>query len=133
MIYLLDTDIINYILRDTSPYLDRYQRELGAGARFILSPFVHYEITRYFRLRGMHRLQNGYHQLIQSWVQVEIIDSDWDIAADLWANRHRQGSPIEDSDLLIAFTALKSEATLVTNNKRHFGGFDLAIIDWSIP
>jgi predicted nucleic acid-binding protein len=56
---------------------------------------------------------------------------DWRTAADLWASRHRAGKPITDSDLLIAVSALKSGATLATNNLRHFDDLGLSLETWT--
>ena len=132
MSYLLDNDKVNYVLRRISPSLERYEYELRTGSRFVLSPVVHFEVTRYMKLKGSVRLQRAYEQLIQSWETVDIVGSDWETATDLWAVRHRRGRPITDADLLIAVTALKTGAILVTNNTRHYEGLGLTLENWSV-
>lgn len=42
-------------------------------------------------------------------------------SAELYADLRRQGTPVDDTDLLIAGVALEYNLTLVTNNLRHFG------------
>jgi len=57
--------------------------------------------------------------------------ADWQAAAKLWAELHRTGRSTEDRDLLIAISALKEQATLVTNNTRHFEGLGVPLVNWS--
>src|SRR5438128_1882932 len=131
MSYMVDVDILNYILKKRSPAFARFRAAVRGGASFFLSPVVHYEITRYFKLTNRQRLLRAYERLIVTWEPIVVGAEDWDLAADLWAERHRQGKPIQDADLLIAVTALKAGAVLVTNNTRHFEGLGLVIENWT--
>lgn len=112
------------------PVKDRYRAAAQAGARFALSVVVNYEVVRYLRLRGSTRMERDYHSLVSNWTLVELTSADWDTAADLWVARHRKGRPIEDADLLIAVTALKAGAVLVTNNTRHYADLGLTLENW---
>ena len=120
MIYLSDTNTINYAIKSNAIVQAHFARGLAAGATFALSAFVHYEVTRYLKLKGSTRLARDYANLTANWPRIEIMTTDWDDAADLWAAQHRVGQPIDDADLLIAISALKVGATVVTNNTRHF-------------
>jgi tRNA(fMet)-specific endonuclease VapC len=131
--YLLDADTVNYLLKTRSPVKERFREATGAGASFVLSVIVHYQITRYLKLKAATRVQQFYVTLVSNWQLVGMDASDWDTAADLWAQRHRVGKPIEDADLLIAVAALKTGATLVTNNTRHFSDLGLAMENWTSP
>jgi predicted nucleic acid-binding protein len=131
--YLLDADTLNYILKSISPALERFEAATRAGASFILSPTVHYQITRYLKLKNATRVLRFYTGLVSGWVAVGLENTDRDTAADLWAQRHRVGKPIQDADLLIAVVALKTGATLVTNNVRHFDGLGLTVENWLLP
>lgn len=102
MRYVLDTDTINYLLKEIQPVPHRFRAVLLARAELILCPLVHYEVTRYLKLKGARRIARGYARLIEEWTRVDFAGEDWDLAADLWAQRHRAGRPIEDYDLLIA-------------------------------
>ena len=46
--------------------------------------------------------------------------STWSKAAELWAHSRTAGAPIADADILIAAQAVELEATLVTDNEKHF-------------
>lgn len=131
MIYLLDTNTLNYVLKQVRPVLDRFEAAVAAGADFVLCPVVHYEATRYYSLKNATRLLHEYQTLVADWNWIDLTGPDWDTTADLWARRHRAGSPIEDADLLIAVTARKAGAVLVTNNGAHFHDLDLSLENWA--
>jgi predicted nucleic acid-binding protein len=133
MIYLPDSDTLNYVIKGIQPAKDRILAATRGGAEFALSLVVHYEVTRYHLLRRTTRLSRLYQQLTADWQRVELTGSDWDKATDLWVMRHRAGRPIEDADLLIAVTALKAGAVLVTNNTRHYEGLGLAMENRMLP
>jgi predicted nucleic acid-binding protein len=59
------------------------------------------------------------------------LKADAAFAANLWAEIHRTGRSTDDRDLLIAISALKEEAMLVTNNTRHFEGLGIPLVDWA--
>ena len=132
MTHLLDADTLNYVLKGLSPPKERLRQATAGGASFVLSLVVHYQITRYLKLKGATRVQRFYEQLVSGWSVVGLEEADWDTAADLWAQRHRVGKPIEDADLLIAVIALKTGATIVTNNTRHFEGLGVAVENWTL-
>ena len=129
--YLLDTNIINYLLKRVRPVTARFDDVVASDAVFWLSPLVHYEVVRYLKLRQSTRLLRDYQRLVADWPVVELSTADWDTAANLWAQRHRAGNPIEDADLLIAVTALKTGAILVTNNAAHFQDLGVALENWA--
>src|SRR5438045_244371 len=110
MIYLLDADILNYLLKNMSPVTQRFREATRLGAGFVLSVTVHYQVSRYLKLKGASRVEQFYANLVANWLPVELNRQDWDTAADLWAQRHRAGKPIQDADLLIAVAALKAGA-----------------------
>jgi len=131
MIYLPDTDTVNYLVKKVGNAPARFRAETAAGASFALSYFVHFEVTRYLKLKGATQSHKRYDNLVADWQRIELQGTDWDDAANLWADRHRIGKPIEDSDLLIALTAKKCGATLVTNNTRHFEGLGVPLENWT--
>lgn len=131
MTYLLDTDTLNYLVKGVPSVAARFRASNEHGATFVLASFVHYEITRYHNLRATPRIASAYKTLIADWRRVDVTGSDWDTAASLWAGRHAVGQPIEDSDLLIALCALKSNAVLVTNNTRHFADLGVVVENWA--
>ncbi len=82
------------------------------------------------RLVGSTRLKRAYDLLVADWTWLDLVREDRDTAAGLWARRHAAGRPIEDSDLLIATGALRADATLVTNNQRHYEDLGVPLDNW---
>ncbi len=131
MIWLPDSDIVNYIIRKREPTVSQYRELVAEGDSFYLAAVVHFEVTRHLLLKGSKRLLREYKELVATWYEISLSWADWNTAATLWESRHRAGRPIEDPDLLIAVCALKAGATLVTNNVRHFVDLGLEIANWA--
>ncbi len=127
---LLDSNIITYILQERAPVLSRFTEALEANAVFLSSDVVEYEIRRYLLLKGANRRLRQYEDLMRDWFPVSLTRSDWTAAAELWSRLHREGRSIDDRDLLIAISARKEQATLVTNNTRHFNHVDVPLLNW---
>ncbi|GAK55586.1 hypothetical protein U27_02420 [Candidatus Vecturithrix granuli] len=55
------------------------------------------------------------------------------IAGDIYAELYKQGTPLDDIDILIAGIALANNLLLITHNRKHFEKIhQLHIEDWSI-
>jgi tRNA(fMet)-specific endonuclease VapC len=128
---LIDTNIITYFLRERELVLSRFTEALKADNVFVSSDVVDYEIRRYLVLKNATRQLARYEALSRDWLPVSLTRDDWRTAAKLWAELHRAGRSIEDRDLLIAISALKEQALVVTNNTRHFEGLGVPLADWS--
>ena len=131
MIYLPDTDTVNYLVKNIAVVQKHYQSAVRAGDSFLLSLMVDFQITRYHSLKNAANVHRLYTNLVVNWERTGIADTDWADAATLWASRHRLGRPIDDADLLIAITAKKCGAVLVTNNTRHFEGLGVPLANWT--
>lgn len=128
---LLDSNIITFILRERPPVTSRFNEALKTDAVFVSSDVVDFEVRRYLLLKGASRQLRRYEDLARHWSPVSLGRNDWLAAAELWAELHRVGRSIEDRDLLIAVSALKERATLVTGNTRHFEQLGVALLDWT--
>lgn len=51
MIFSPDTDTVNFLLKEIGPARERLQAAANAGDTLVLLPVVHYEVTRYLRLK----------------------------------------------------------------------------------
>ena len=117
--WMLDTDTCSYILREHSPeVLDRLDGV--ARSDVAISTVVSAEL-RYGALRVKSKKLAA---TIENWLALFEIAS-WDDAAAQAYVRIRtaveaKGRLIGNLDLLIAAHALSRDATLVTNNTRHF-------------
>ena len=133
MTYLLDTNTISLWLRRQSGVTDRLEDAVLRDSRFCLSPVVHYETLRGLLALDAVRQIVAYRELVTEWDYLPFQQSDWERAAELWAERRALGRPIHDADLLIAVSAIGVEATLVTNNTRDFLDLGVELEDWAQP
>jgi predicted nucleic acid-binding protein len=131
--YLFDTDVISALMKGTGGELLARRLEAAIRDRQAISVITVFEIYYgAYRSRDPQR----YISLFESEVMpsIDIIDFDENaarIAARIWAERERIGSPIAPADLQIAATALASGSILITGNTRHFEGIPgLDIENW---
>ena len=120
MIYLLDTNICIYALKNRPPeVLDRL-REVGRTA-------VGISVITVLELRqGAEKSQQtaaNHARLDLFLAPMELLSFDEEaalVAARVRAHRERRGTPVGDYDCLIAAQALAQDLILVTNNVREF-------------
>jgi predicted nucleic acid-binding protein len=131
MKWLLDTNTLNYLFRNEPTLRGNFEKTRADPDNvFVLSPMVDFEFRRYMVLKNASRNLARYEALVQNWLPPNFLKDDWHLAVSLWADCHRAGLPIDDADLLIAVTALRQNAVLVTSKTRHFVDLGLTLADW---
>ncbi len=134
MLYMLDTDICSYIMRQRPiRVLRTMETEVAADHEICISAITYAELMlgakrsgnpdKHLRLIGevSERLHG-----IRAWGEAAA-----EQFADLQTALFSAGTPIGPNDTLIAAHALSLDATLVTNNTRHFGKVPgLAVVNW---
>ncbi len=130
MLYLIDTDIIMYSLKNENGvnqnFLDRKN-----DPKFI--SVVTYGELLYGAHKSRHFQKNlaTVMRLADIYPILEVDRSVMESFALLKADVSKQGLPQDDLDLLIASTALSHNLTLVTNNQKHFSRIpDLKMENW---
>jgi tRNA(fMet)-specific endonuclease VapC len=123
MLYLLDTDTASYIIKGRHPQLQELRRRVASlSARDLcLSALTQAEL-----LYGLKRLppNHGMHETTLDFLSaIHILD--WPAAgagiyADIYHHLKTEGELIGEFDMLIAAQAISLNATLVTNNLRHY-------------
>ena len=120
MLYLLDTDTCSDTIRGVSAALDTRLAAAKADALMVSA------VTRAELVFGLERRRNprALSRLVHGFLD-RIAVVPWDAAAadrfaQLRALLERNGTPIGTFDTMIAGHALALNATLVTNNSRHF-------------
>jgi len=131
MSYLIDTDIIIYSLKGHPLVHNNLVKNESIPKS--ISVITYGEL-----LFGAKNSQNHEKNLAIVYRIKElfpIIDVDKaiiEVFSELKAGLRKEGSPLDDFDLLIASTALTMNATLVTNNVKHFSRIKgLKIENWS--
>lgn len=131
MRYMLDTNICSYVLRDRPPSVRKRFEKAGAG-NLAISTVVLAEL--YFGA-ARHPKGDAIRREIDDFAsRITILPWDENAAdhyGDIRAMLEKKGTPIGAMDMMIAAHARSLEATLVSNNARHFRQVpDLRWVDW---
>ncbi len=120
MLYMLDTDICSYIIRNRPKHVKEKLKELERNHTIGLSSVVVSELFYGAYKKGSQRLV----RLVESFVNYfEIYSYDLKAAIEygkLRAELERKGITIGAYDLQIAAHAISLNAVLVTNNLKEF-------------
>lgn len=132
MAYLLDTDIVIYWLTDRYSHL-RQKMALMPPEQLHISAITVAEL--YFGAYNSARPRENCALLAELLPELTVLDFDSAagiVFGQLKAELKRNGQLLNDSDLLIAATALAQNLVLVTNNIRHFARIPaLQIENWT--
>ncbi len=131
MLYMLDTNICSYIIRNKPEHIKYKLEEIEKNHRVGLSSIVVSELFYGAYKKKSKKLIS----LIESFVDYfEIYDYDFKAAVEygkLRAELERKGITVGAYDLQIAVHALSLNAVLVTNNLKEFRIIkDLKIESW---
>jgi predicted nucleic acid-binding protein len=131
MIYVLDSNIISYMLKGDAGVSARYHQESDEGNDFVIPPIVFYEIQRWLLAKKLIKKLALFDALCQKVKQAEFDMSVWQMAAQIYAALSQQGNLIDDADIFISAFCLVNGYTLVTNNTRHFEHIlGLKLVNW---
>jgi tRNA(fMet)-specific endonuclease VapC len=135
MIYMLDTNILIYLIKNKPPSIAAHINTLDKDAALCMSFFTYAEL-----LKGAERSTRKAQVLNQLNQLTRIIPVQYDTNHRLCEHYATQftllktaGTPIGANDLWIACHALSQNATLVTHNLREFERIaGLKLDDWAI-
>lgn len=129
--YVLDTNIVSYILRGEQSVAGMYRAEGMKGNEFVLPPVVRYEIIRGLLAKAAMKKLENFEKFCENFDIVEINTPVWHKAAEIYAHLQKMGKSREDADILIAAFCIVNGYTLVTNNTKHFRHVDnLKLVNW---
>jgi tRNA(fMet)-specific endonuclease VapC len=122
MRYMLDTNILIYLIKNKPPSVAERINSLPAGAQLCMSFFTYAEL-----LKGAERSSKKAQVLRQLDLLTRTVKVEFSADAALCRHYAEQfprlkeaGTPIGANDLWIACHALAQDAVLVTNNMREF-------------
>ncbi len=135
MIYMLDTNILIYLLKNKPPAVAERINSLDKAAVLCMSFFTYAEL-----LKGAERSTRKIQVLNQLYQLTQIVSVQYDASPSLCQHYATQftllklaGTPIGANDLWIACHALAQNAILVTHNVREFERVvGLRIEDWAV-
>lgn len=117
MTYLLDTNIVSYILRKNTIVDNRLQEVTRLGEEVFISCISYYEVKRGLIAASATRQLVEFDIFFRKYEvlfldDIEIIENACKIQVDLKTRGHR----LEDADILIAATAITRGLILVSND-----------------
>ncbi|MCE2718479.1 MAG: type II toxin-antitoxin system VapC family toxin [Dolichospermum sp.] len=131
MNYLLDSNIVSYILKKNA-IVDNKLREVNIQGRMVfISCITYYEIKRGLLSINAVKQLSEFHIFFQKYQtlfldDLEIIEKSCEIHAKLKA----KGTPIQDADVLIAATAIVRDLILVSNDSDLLRIEELKLENW---
>jgi tRNA(fMet)-specific endonuclease VapC len=133
--YLLDTNVVVALLRNTPPSVrERFRKAESSGESIAISSVVLFEL--WYGVEKSGRVQENTERLrVLLSGDLDLLDFD-DLDAQttgrVRADLERAGTPIGPYDLLIAGQALRRGLTVVTANSSEFGRVSgLSWEDWT--
>lgn len=132
--YLLDTNIVSYYLRRTSPELERRLNDALAGQSVAISVLTRAEL-RYGQagMTAEDKRRGLIDRFLPRLPNLPWTESAADSYGDIKAEHRRMGSLIGEIDTQIAAHALTEGLVLVTHNTRHFERVPhLKLEDWTM-
>lgn len=131
MIYLIDTDIIIYSLRNDQNVHLNFKKNKGIPKA--ISVVTYGELV--YGARKSRLVQKNLaviRRVTELFPVLDITPSVMDTFGELKAMLESKGNKIDEMDLLIASTALCHNMILVTNNTKHFGRIEgLRLENWT--
>ncbi len=117
MNYLLDTNIVSYILKKNASVNNKLQQVTREGEEVFINCITYYEVKRGLLALNATRQLAEFETFFQKYEvlyldNIEIIET----ACRIHANLKKKGTPIQDADVLIAATAITRGLVLVSND-----------------
>ena len=130
---LIDTDILSLFFRGhpvVTAWFDAYTK---THSQINISIITSYEILSGLKHRDAHRQLAVFLKFSAQNRVCPLTEASVARSADIYAVMRKQGTPIDDIDILIAGVALEHDWVLVSRNVRHFARIeDLVVEDWTM-
>ena len=132
MIYMLDTNICSFIIREKPLDIKEKLKEYEKEHIIALSSIVVSELLYGAKKRKSKKLNYIVEKFIDNFVIYDFDKSASKEYANIRVSLEKKGQIIGSNDLFIASHAKSLDATLVTNNIKEFQRVDgLKVEDWS--
>lgn len=130
-VFILDSNIVSFYLRQNQKIIQKVYDELAAGNVIQISPIAYYEVRRGLMAIQANRRFKEFAALCDVLGIGQLDNRLLDTAAEIYTELKNQKQTIEDADILTAAFCKTHGFTLVTNNTRHFEHISgLRYCDW---
>lgn len=131
--YVLDTNVIADRMNNRQPVSQHFFATVQAGHRVCLCQPVYYEVMRgLLKTNATHKLRFFQGTILPLLVWTPLADTDWQQAAQFWADTSLAGKQLADTDLLIAAVAKRLGGILVSADA-DFDALPVRREDWRVP
>lgn len=131
MLYMLDTNIVSYLLEGNETVRERLFAILP-GNEVELPEVVYYETMRGLLAVNAKSKLERFEAFCTLFPVRYMTKYSLFCAARVYADLRKKGALIEDADIFIGACALSNGAVLATNNEKHLGRIDgLRIENWA--
>ena len=129
---LIDTDMLSLFFKKHPNVTPRFAAYLAQYKTLNFSIVTYYEIVSGLKHRDAHKKLAEFLTFASRNTVLPLTEHSVTIAAEIYADLRKHGTPLDDIDLLIAGIALAHNLVFVTHNRKHFEKIqNLAIEDWS--
>ena len=130
---LIDTNILSLFFRGQAQVVANFASYLAEHPSITFSTINYYEVISGLKHRDAHKQLDVFLAFAQQCEILPLTTAIADKTAEIYALLRKQGTPVDDIDLLIAGTALTHDRIIVTNNRKHFERIPgLTVEDWSV-
>ncbi len=130
MIFFLDTNVIIDLLNGNSNVLAAFKNAYTFDTVKI-PDLVYYEVLRGFEYSDPKKQKAGFEIFANHCGIVYMDKSVLEESARQYADLRKHGITTDDDDILIGSFAITKNATLVTNNTKHFKNLNgIQLVDW---
>ena len=131
--FALDTNIISFMVKGDEVVCNAFRSANSEQNIFVIPIPAYYEIRRGLLAVNALTQMKAFDKLCESFDIKEMNLESWEMAANIWANLRRRGSPVgkDDGDIFIAATCIVNDYTLVTDNTCDFIRIEgLKFVNW---
>lgn len=133
MLYMLDTNICSYIIRNKSQSIKEKLQEVEKNHTIALSSIVVSELLYGATKKDSPKLMRIVSAFIDNFIIYDYAKVSAQSYANIRTDLEKKGQIIGANDLLIASHTLSLGAVLVTNNTREFKRVEkLSLEDWTL-
>ena len=130
MIYMFDTDTISFFMKD-KPKNIRINTAKYEKDDFCISAITSAELMFGLKRNYSKQLDFWIHEIINKFKVISFDDASAEIYGEIRTDLEKSGVPLDNMDMLIAASALKTGAILISHNKKHFSKIKgLKTEDW---
>ena len=120
IIYNLDSCTIIEILRSNPTVVNNMLKAVGTKNKIAICSVAYYEIMRGYDRDVNRKKVEVFNALCNDAERFNLDDKAAGIAAEIYRYLSKRGQKIEDDDIFIAAITLANNATLITDNVKHF-------------